>query len=422
MQVTQKVMQEAVRVLRDQEFIAKHRLRPGAFTRRRKLTFERIVSTLIHLVRNSLQIVCNKLGEYFHMDDPASKQAFSRARSHFSHTCFQELNEMALRTFYGEDKTGTWNGYRIFAADGSTLRLPESPDTRVHFGCWDCGGGKRSDIGPVMGRISEFTDVVSGLIVSATLLPWNIGEQTMAENQLRWIVEKMRAWGQEKLLFIYDRGYPSKAFFRLHKRLGVDFLFRMPSGFNKQIDAFAASGLPEKTLELYPDMSPLRIAAFTLHSGEREILLTSLTDNETIPYESLFSLYETRWRTMEEGYKRQKVQFEVQNWATQSVLGVLQEFWAMIYVSNIVAINCYELEEPSIPGHEPTERLNRSVLVGSTRVDILKTLSGELSIEEFVKKFKKLARRAKIPVRPGRSCSREGVGKPKRFFQVPRVC
>lgn len=422
MEISQKVMQQAATILRDQTFIARHRLNPAAFTRRRKLPFERIVSTLIHLVRNSLQIVCNKLGEYFHMDDPASKQAFSRARSNFSHTCFQELNEMALQTFYQEDKAGIWKEYRVFAADGSTLRLPESSDTLAHFGRWDRGGESRSDTCPVIGRISEFTDVISGLTVAAALVPWSIGERIMAETQLQLIVGKMKLWGQKKLLFIYDRGYPSKAFVLLHQKLGVDFLFRIPRSFNKQIDAFSASGAAEQTLELYAGAPSLRIATFALQSGEKEVLLTSLTNGEVIPYESLFSLYGMRWRTMEEGYKRQKVQFELQNWATERVLGVLQEFWAMIYVSNIVAMNCYELEGPSIPGKDLDERLNRSVLVGSLRVDVLRTLSGELSSEEYVKKFKKLAQRCKIPVRPGRSYSREGVGKPKRFFQVPRVC
>lgn len=422
MEIAQRVMQQASTILRDQQFIARHRLKPGAFTRRRKLPFERIVSTLIDLVRNSLQIICNKLGEYFHMDDPASKQAFSQARSNFSHTCFQELNDMALQTFYQEDKKGVWQGYRVFATDGSTLRLPESPDTLAHFGRWDRGGENRSDACPIVGRVSEFTDVISGLTVAAALMPWSIGEQTMAEAQLRLIVEKMKSLGQGKLLFIYDRGYPSKAFFSLHRELGVDFLFRMPSSFNKEIDAFAASGSSETISQLYPGLPPLRIAVFPLSSGEREVLLTSLTNHEAISYESLFNLYGARWRTMEEGYKRQKVQFETQNWVTESVLGVLQEFWAMIYVCNIVAMSCYELEGPSVPGHDLAKRLNRSVLVGSMRIDVLRTLAGEISSEEFAKKFKKLAQRVKIPVRPGRSYSREGVGKPKRFFQVPRVC
>jgi len=42
--------------------------------------------------------------------------------------------------------------------------------------------------------------------------------------------------------------------------------------------------------------------------------------------------------------------------------------------------------------------------------------------KKIMKKFRKLARRAKVPVKPGRHFSREGLGKPKRFFPMPQVC
>ena len=356
------------------------------------------------------------------MDEPASKQAFSQARSKLSYTCFQELNDLALQTFYEEDKAGMWKGYRIIAADGSTLRLPESPDTLAHFGRYNCGKNVQPDAGPVMGRISEFTDVMSGLIVSAALLPLSIGEESMAEGQLKLVIEKMKSWNQDNLLFVYDRGYPSKQFILSHLVADVDFVFRIPRGFNKQIDAFVALGKTDGILQLYNDAPPLRVAVFILASGEQEILLTSLVNKGEITYEELFSVYGSRWRAMEEGYKRQKIQFELQNWGTASTMGVLQEFWAMIYITNIVAMSCYELEGPSIPGKNPKERLNRSVLFGSMKEDVLRTLGGEMSAGDFAKKFKKLSGRAKIPVKPGRQFSRDGLGKPKRFFPVPRVC
>ena len=422
MKTAEKVLQQATLILKDPNFIARHRLKTKAFTRRRKLPFERIASTLIHLVRNSLQIVCNKLGEYFQMDDPASKQAFSQARSNFSYSCFQELNDLALQTFYQEDKSGIWKGHRIIAADGSTLRLPESSDTLAHFGRFNCGKNVQENSCPVMGRISEFTDVMSGLIISAALLPISVGEESMAEGQLQLVAEKMRFWGQDKLLFIYDRGYPSKQFVLSHLLLKVGFVFRIPVGFNKQIDAFVASGQVDGELKLYDEAPDLRIAVFRLVSGEQEVLLTTLVNKAEVTYEELFSVYGARWRAMEEGYKRQKIQFELQNWATESTMGVLQEFWAMIYIVNVVAMSCYELEGPSIPGKEPKERLNRSILFGSMKDDVLRILGGELSAENFTKKFKKLARRARVPVKPGRHFSREGLGQPKRFFPMPRVC
>src|SRR5262245_36703011 len=117
-------------------------------------------------------------------------------------------------------------------------------------------------------------------------------------------------------------GYPSKRFVLSHLILRVDFVFRIPAGFNKQIDAFVASGKWDGELKLYAEAPALRVAVFPLASGEQEVLLTSLSDKAEVTYEELFLVYGARWRAMEEGYKRQKVQFELQNWATESTMGV----------------------------------------------------------------------------------------------------
>ncbi len=48
---------------------------------------------------------------------------------------------------------------------------------------------------------------------------WDVGEQTIAQEQLIEVVNSMRALNHENLLFIYDRGYPSIAFMRQHQEL-----------------------------------------------------------------------------------------------------------------------------------------------------------------------------------------------------------
>ncbi len=50
-----------------------------------------------------------------------------------------------------------------------------------------------------------FVDLCTSLICSARLAAWNIGEQTLAEEQLPEVITQMRSLNQEKLLFIYDR-------------------------------------------------------------------------------------------------------------------------------------------------------------------------------------------------------------------------
>jgi len=124
----------------------------------------------------------------------------------------------------------------------------------------------------------------------------SIGEQSIAEGQLKLVVEKMKSWGQEKLLFVYDRGYPSKQFILSHIELNADFVFRVPTGFNKQIDDFVASEVAEGMLKLYDEAPALRIAVFPLTSGEQEVLITSLADDTEVTYRDLFSVYGEQWK------------------------------------------------------------------------------------------------------------------------------
>ncbi len=80
---------------------------------------------------------------------------------------------------------------------------------------------------PPLARVSLFVDLCTSLICSARLAAWNIGEQTLAEEQLPEVVTQMRSLNQERLLFIYDRGYPSVKFIQQHYDLKVDFIFRL---------------------------------------------------------------------------------------------------------------------------------------------------------------------------------------------------
>lgn len=406
----------------DPSFINRHRRSSTFFCRRRKLSFSVIVGTLIQLVKQSLQIVCNQLGDFFRMTEPVSKQAFSKARYKLSHTTFIELNDMALQAYYQKDKAGLWKGIRLLACDGSTARLPDSEETEAYFTRWDRGGNNRSENCPIIGRISEFTDMTAGVVVSGRLVSWKEGEQKLAKQQLTEVVEKMRGWGQKQLLLVYDRGYPAKDFFQQHIDLGVDFLFRLPRRFNKRVDELVNGGNTDIIEKLYQDLPPLRIIVVPLPGGELEVLLTTLTDCEKYPYEDFGALYSMRWGTMEEGYKRQKITLELTNWASQNVLGVLQEFWSTILVSNIIAVGCVELEGHILPKHKPQARINRSVLFGSLRQDVLATMTGRMSSQKFEDKFKRLAERGKIPYRPDRHYSREGLGKPKRYTVYPRTC
>jgi len=189
----------------NQAFQAEVRIGEKSFSRDRKLSFPLIMSMLLRLVKKSLAIEC----ELLELDGdtmPPSKQAFSKARYKISHKGFQELLEDSLSGTYTNDpRYGTWRGYRVIGADGSSLRLPDSKEIVATFGRFKPNGTDGTM--PPLGRVSLFVDLCTSMICSARLARWDIGEQTLAEEQLPEVVEKMRELKQDNLLFVYDRGY-----------------------------------------------------------------------------------------------------------------------------------------------------------------------------------------------------------------------
>lgn len=401
------------------DFIDRHRKHPTAFTRQRKLPFAIIVSLILQLAKKSLQIECNLLGELF-MTEPASKQAFSKARHNISYTGFKELHATFLESAYRGDDTGTWYGYRVFGVDGSTIKLPKSNETMEYFGTW----AKQDDDPkkcPVIARVSEVVELTTGIIINANLAPMSFGERQLAETQIEEVAAFFQKLSQPKQLFVFDRGYVSKKLMKRILELQSDFIFRIPRKFNPEIDKLVDQGILDSHVNI-SGLPTLRLVIRTLSTGDNCVLLTSVLNSE-IPGDSFYRLYWLRWSGCEEGYKKQKIQLELENFSGTSLEAVLQEFWATVVTLSLFLLHCVDEEGPWDPEKAPPDyRINRSVVFGSLRGVIFQTLIGEFSARELKLKFQAIARRSREKVKPGRSYSREKVGKPKRHHVFRRVC
>src|SRR5262245_43190031 len=80
-------------------FQNQYKIKSSVFVRNRKLTFPTIVGMILRMIKQSLQITCNWLGNLVE-SEPASKQAFSQARQNISPECFQALHANGLETHY----------------------------------------------------------------------------------------------------------------------------------------------------------------------------------------------------------------------------------------------------------------------------------------------------------------------------------
>lgn len=102
-------------------FQEKHK-QDRSFTRTRQLTFPIVAGMVLRMVKTSIQIACNWLGDFMEME-PVSKQAFSQARHRMRFTAFQEMHADGIRVNYSlAPKAGLWKGYRLVGCDGSTAQ------------------------------------------------------------------------------------------------------------------------------------------------------------------------------------------------------------------------------------------------------------------------------------------------------------
>ena len=411
-----QLLQRFKKILKSTQFIHSHRVNTQNFIRKRILTFEKIAFTILKLITKSLQIECEFLESNPKKNAP-SKQAFSKARYKMKHTGFIELFNETISEFYRGSNLGTWLGYRIIACDGSTINLPISKEIEEHFDRYNTN--RHDGNHPILARISLFTDVCCEMILDAKIGSSTIGERAMAQEQLPIVTKRMRDLGQESLLYIYDRGYLSKDLIAQHVDLNIDFIFRMQKGNYKKIWNRVEIG--EVDFEDEIDGYKVRAVAIPLSTGEIEVLITSLIDKEDVSFTHLNKLYQLRWN-IEECYKRLKVTSELGNFSGNKLEAILQDFWGHLTICNILTVFIRDKEEPWNPDDIPEYKLNFSVLLGATREKLRDCLLGNLSEDDFCALFDRVAKRAKVKVRPGRSFPRKDIGKPKRNRPFGRVC
>ena len=116
--------------------------KPTYFTRTRKMSFSELVYYILHPGKESTHL---GLRRFFSMlgkeGRRMSEQAFSKARSHFSHWPFEKMVRATTEEEYHSGDARRWNGYHLFAIDSTTVTLPDKPSLCKAFG----GAGRKKD-------------------------------------------------------------------------------------------------------------------------------------------------------------------------------------------------------------------------------------------------------------------------------------
>ncbi len=199
-----------------------------------------------------------------------SKQAVSKARQGISYHAFLDLFRLSVVQFYEHSSDlNTWNGFHIFAVDGTTVQIPESKENYEVFG----GNPNKTGIVSPLASVPALYDILNDILVDVSFHPYRYNERTAAKEHTNFLPELPDS------ILLFDRGYPSEDMFRFLNAQGILFLMRIPHTFKKAISK------EEDILFEYPASDgagslTLRSLHFLLEDGTTEYLVTNVMPDQ----------------------------------------------------------------------------------------------------------------------------------------------
>jgi len=406
--------------LHDPQFVQRHRQRPQAFTRRRRLSFEHM---MLLLLQKTLKAVQLHLHEYFARLAGAagwasvSPSAWTQARAKLSHGAFIELNQaVVLRRAYASDgplAARRWRGHRLLALDSSLVRLPSDLKIAEAFGWVGCSNQQGElDCRYPQGRLSVVYDVLNRLALDARLGAWKQGERAVGITQLA------ATWADD--VIVTDRGYASYEWFAQVLGHQQHFICRCARGtfaVSKQlferdeagVSVTVSVGPPNGQVGAVrrarlPESLTVRWVTVRLSSGELEVLATSLLDEQRYPSACFEQAYGYRWGA-ETFYGLIKGRLDLENFSGRSVESVQQDVHATILLSNLESVVTRSAQarmDRAAPRARRLAQVNRAVSFHALKSHLIELLVSRLPPLEVLNQLEELFLSNPVSVRPRR--------------------
>ena len=368
------------------------------FSRCGKMGFKETVFFMLNMTKKSLQVELNNFFGLLNKENHVSKQAYSEARQKIEPKVFIELNDKANEIVYEAGyEYKLWNGYRLTAIDGSVIEIPNTELLREEFGYIENQNNKvaRAKAGCIF-------DVLNKIVIKSKIDIYKASERDIAKELILQMIQDRT----QSELIIFDRGYPGAAFFVFLISNGVNFLMRAKLSFSNDIKN---AKKPDQiiTIKSGKDTCRVRVLRFMLPSGIEEVLITSLF-NEKYTVEEFKELYFKRWG-IEIKFGELKNKLEIENFTGTTKIAIEQDFYASIYLSNMIELARQESDEIINENNEEKDlkheyKTNLNMLVGSLK-DKLVLMMLEKSSRKRNKMYKSIMAQASqnaIPIRLGR--------------------
>ena len=315
-------------------FLITVRKKPKYFSRRGKMGFKNVILFILNFGKKSLQIELDNFFKTINKtNDGVKKQAFSEARQKVSPEAFIILQENIIKKVYTATDLNLYKGYRLSAIDGSTIELQNTEELRKAFGYAENG---KEEI--ARAKISEIYDIENNIIIDAIIDRYDTPERELAIRH----IEKLKEYGLQNDLVLFDRGYPSKEFIATLIENDIKFVMRVSKSFIEEVNN--TKGEDETVTFRYNGKSyTIRVIKFALDETTQETLITTLYD-ESFTVDDFKELYFKRWGA-EIKFNELKQRLQLENFDGIKEVVIKQDFYATIFLANMAALAKMQSDE-----------------------------------------------------------------------------
>jgi len=371
---------EVLRKASDKEFQKKYLTNPNAYSREgsQRMTFEDMT---MFVLSNTGKTLSAEVLKYFErtgkIENTITKQAVSKQKQHIKSEMFEDLNKMYVKEVRNA-KRETYKGYYIIATDGSTLEIPNIKKLKEIYGE---AKASETSVSNARAGLNGFYDALNHVMVKLVVDKYQRGEKTVF---LENVQEVLEMYEEEKVLFIFDRGYICLELLLELDGLEEKYLFRVPSNcYKKEINAAKTDDeniqvkitkarlnkVPKEKQKEYleQEYKEVRLVKVELDTGEIEYLITNLSKEE-VSYEEMKALYYQRWN-IEKTFNILKNRLHIENISSRTKNGIEQEIHATVFLCNIIEDMAQELNKKikKKENNKYSYKININILAGTLK-------------------------------------------------------
>ena len=272
--------------------------------------------------------------------EPITKGAIPQARERIGVEPLKRLFEITARHWAWSDADQErWRGLMVLGADGSTLRVSDSPENRKAF-----------RLPPqCRGRSAGYPQVRVAVLMALRSRVWmdfDFADNRTGEGPITWpLIQRV----PEKSVTILDGYYGNYAQLQELRLNGKDrhWLLRAKKNARRRLvkrlgpgDDLVEIALPSDVRKAHPDQPAhflVRLIRYRRKGFRSRVLMTSLVDPEIYPASEIVELYHERWE-LELGYDELKTHTleREETIRSQTPDHVRQELWGMAIAYNLV--------------------------------------------------------------------------------------